>query len=404
MNVIIVNDFAFINGGASKVAINTAKLLAEKGDNVTLFTAVGPIADDLYRIKNLRVICLNQYDILTDPIRIRAIVRGIWNCKAKQEFSKLLKSYSPKDTVIHIHTLQKAITTSIIPVAKNLNFKILYHGHDYGVACPNLGFYNYKRDEICRYRSMSQNCFTCDCDSRSIMHKGWRILRQLVQCHCGGLPEKIDCFIYISDFSLNVLRPYLKQVKCLEFLPNIVEVSHLPRINAENNNQIVFIGRLSPEKNPQIVARVTKKMNWPVMFIGSGILEDEIKRINPEAKMSGWVGRNEMEKYMQHARLLVFSSKWYEAAAPLTIIESMALGVPCIVSEACAGKEAIKEDINGKIFPSDDDDALIDIINELSDEKVKIMSVNAYDAYWKKNYNEERYYKKLKDIYNRILR
>ena len=109
MNVIIVNDFAYINGGAGMVAINTAKLLAEHGHKVILFTAVGPIDSDLIHRNNLKVICLNQCDILNDPNRLRAVMQGIWNKKAEKFMKKILNGMSPADTIIHIHALSKAI-------------------------------------------------------------------------------------------------------------------------------------------------------------------------------------------------------------------------------------------------------------------------------------------------------
>ena len=60
MKVIVVNDFAFVNGGAGQVAVTTAKLLAKKGHRVTFFSAVGPIGQELKDVQNLSVICLNQ--------------------------------------------------------------------------------------------------------------------------------------------------------------------------------------------------------------------------------------------------------------------------------------------------------------------------------------------------------
>ena len=69
MKVIVVNDFAFVNGGASQVAVTTAKLLAKKGHRVIFFSAVGPIGQELKEVQNLSVVCLNQKDILRDPNR-----------------------------------------------------------------------------------------------------------------------------------------------------------------------------------------------------------------------------------------------------------------------------------------------------------------------------------------------
>ena len=123
MKIIILSDFAFINGGNAQVALNTAVDLAQKGYNITLFTAVGPIADFLKNISNLRVICLNQYDILSDPNRVRAIINGLWNFKARREFKILLKNFDIKDTIIHIHSCSKALSSSCIQIANKMGFK-----------------------------------------------------------------------------------------------------------------------------------------------------------------------------------------------------------------------------------------------------------------------------------------
>lgn len=47
MKIIILSDFAFINGGNAKVALQTSVDLAKQGYDVTLFTGAGPIADFL---------------------------------------------------------------------------------------------------------------------------------------------------------------------------------------------------------------------------------------------------------------------------------------------------------------------------------------------------------------------
>ena len=47
LNVIIVNDYSYINGGASAIAIETAIALAERGHKVIFFSAVAEDNDIL---------------------------------------------------------------------------------------------------------------------------------------------------------------------------------------------------------------------------------------------------------------------------------------------------------------------------------------------------------------------
>ena len=109
MQIIIVNDFCHVNGGASYVAIASARKLAERGTKVTFFGAVGPIADDL-RHPNIECICLHQQEILKEPNRLRAAGQGIWNRTAAQALRKLLASKNPDDTLVHLHLLTKALS------------------------------------------------------------------------------------------------------------------------------------------------------------------------------------------------------------------------------------------------------------------------------------------------------
>lgn len=89
--IVVVNDFSFVNGGAGQVAISSAIGLLAKGYRVILFTAVGPVDENLAK-QGIEVVCLNQYDILHDPNRMRAIIQGVWNVKAKVVFEKLLRT------------------------------------------------------------------------------------------------------------------------------------------------------------------------------------------------------------------------------------------------------------------------------------------------------------------------
>lgn len=377
MNVIIVNDYAHINGGASSMALYTAKLLAMSGYKVILFAAVGPIDKTLMEYDNIRIICLGEYDILNNPNRVNAIVKGIWNLKAKVSFVDLLHEYSNTNTVIHIHTLQKAITTSIIPASKKRGFKLIYHMHDYGLICPNLGLYNYNKQQVCRYEPMSFRCLLCNCDSRCYAHKVWRIFRQWVQCHIGGLPKSMDGGIFVSDFSTKILSKYIEGRK----VANPIEVSDRYRIKVDENENVLYIGRIVPEKNPLMLAQAAKDLGLPVVFIGEGELKSKVQEINPKAIMTGWLTKDEMMKYLRTARYLVFPTLLYETQG-LVVSELAAYGIPAIISSHCAANDYIEDGVNGLCFDSHDIDSLKRAMLMMTDDcYVAELGKNAYEMF-----------------------
>ncbi len=155
-NVIVVYDYAFVNGGAAKVAIQSAIGLSRKF-HVCFFAAVGPICEEL-KNSDVEVKCLEGNDINSGS-RIRAAVECIWNSYAAKAFKEILRQYSSQDTIVHIHGWAKALSSSVISTSTRCGFKTLVTLHDYFTVCPNGGFYNYKTNRICKYNGMSFRCF-----------------------------------------------------------------------------------------------------------------------------------------------------------------------------------------------------------------------------------------------------
>lgn len=69
--VIIVNDFNYVQGGASKVAIDTARILKEEGLNVIFFSAVNKNEEN---IDGIKYISTNQNAALKEKNKIKGII------------------------------------------------------------------------------------------------------------------------------------------------------------------------------------------------------------------------------------------------------------------------------------------------------------------------------------------
>jgi glycosyltransferase involved in cell wall biosynthesis len=403
MNVIILNDYAYINGGAGQVAISSAIALAEKGYNTFLFTAVGPISEEFKNIPNLKISCLQQHDILNDPNRLRAIVNGIWNRTAAKEFKKLLSTLDAKDTIVHVHTCSKALSSSCIKEAMTKGFNVIYHIHDYGVVCPNLGFYNYQTQTLCGLKPLRLKCLLTHCDSRSYLHKVWRCLRQYIQYQFGGVPSEIKNFITVSNFSYKVVQDFLPKGCKNYFVNNPINIKKLPPIEVASNKYFIFIGRLTPEKNPILLAKVAQKMQLPVMFIGDGPCSKEIQEIYPEAILTGWINSDEVQQYMQEAKCLVLTSSWYETQG-MVVAEAAAKGIPAVVPSTCAASDYIIDGHNGLIFTSQDMDDLTEKLSKFNDKSlVEKMGQCAYEQFWREKPDMNSYVESINRVYQEIL-
>ncbi len=401
-NIVVVNDYSYINGGASKVAITSAVELSKVGFNVCLFSAVLPISEELNNSK-VKVISINQYDILNNPNRLSAFFQGIWNKKAEEEISKLLKTLDRENTIIHVHTWTKALSSSVIRVAIENKFKIVMTLHDYFTVCPNGGFYNYNTQKICNLEPMSKKCILCNCDSRQYYHKIWRVLRQNKQNKKGLLPCGVKNYIYISEMSKNILAPFLPKDANFYYVKNPVDMEKKDPVDTAKNQAFVYIGRLSKEKGCLLFAKAAKELNLYAVFVGDGELKDEIKNIYPEAKITGWVDKAQVQNELENARTLVFPSLWYEGL-PLTVIETLSLGVPVIVSDTCTAREVVKNNQTGLWFERGSLEDLKNKIKIMMDDKlVQSYGNNAYKEYWEQSFSLKNHIDELEKVYEDIL-
>lgn len=345
---VIVNDFDYIQGGASKVAIETAKLLHDKGYKVIFFSATH--SNDQYIDYGYENITLNLPECLKDRNKIRGAFNCLYNLKVKKEFKQLLNRLDPNNTIIHVHGWTKSLSSSVFePIFKN-KFKVVLTIHDYFTACPNGGYFNYNTNEVCHLKGNSIKCIKTNCDSRNYLFKVYRCFRQFIQNNIVKLNKRLKNIIIISDFSFNVLKDNLGEGKNIQKIYNPIErVESVSNISVEVNDYYLYVGRVSKEKGVELFCEAISDLGYKGVVIGDGDELDYLKHKYPTIKYMGWQNKDVIDRYMNAAKALVFPSLWYEGA-PLTILEAMSVGLPCIVSDVCAAKEFIETNKNGLLF------------------------------------------------------
>jgi glycosyltransferase involved in cell wall biosynthesis len=396
--VIIAYDFSYINGGQAKVAIDSARLLAEHGVNVVFFAACGPI-DQLLEHPKIKTLCIDQYDILSDPNRIRASFQGIWNRNSAKSLVKLTEKYNPQNTILHCHGFAKALSPSVGPILAHGHLPSVYTMHEYFLACPNGGFYDYRKNEICRKQALGLECLSTNCDVRHAVHKGWRLLRQKIMNKFGGMPNSLKDIIYISETQYRAMQSYLSDEINMHFVPNPIPLPKLSQVTASENEIFLFIGRLNPEKGGLLFAKAAKKAGVKAVFVGDGAERQAIETVNPKAVITGWQTPEQVQEWLAKARCLVFPSLWYETFG-LVAYEALARGVPVISGAWTAGSEIVKHQINGLIFQHHTEKSLETAIEELKGEHPVFESV-------KYSINDiptpERHLNGLLDVYSKVL-
>lgn len=394
MKVLIISDYANINGGCAKVAIQTANGLAIKGNEVVFFAGSGK-PDKLLLNSNIRIVNINNHDLMSGN-RIKMFFKGIKNKEAMKALDRLLKTLG-SDYIVHIHSWVKVLSPGIFDVISKYKNRVFITAHDYFLICPNGGFYNYKKniicDEICR-----KKCNSINCDSRNFLIKRWRLTRF----------KKQSKLINKLDFQLITLSSLMKKQFDLNKIPSIV-LNNPIEMNTSSNNItelkelcFAYVGRLSFEKGVDIFCEALLKSGLKGYIFGDGPLLNELrKNYNcPNIIFMGWMKFDDILNHLNKIVSLVFPSRWYEGA-PLTIPEFGSYGIPSIISNACSGVDYVIDD-NSLIFNCDD---VNDLILKMKIAIEKYSDLNSRktvsSSYLNNNSNIDIYTNRLIDIYNK---
>jgi glycosyltransferase involved in cell wall biosynthesis len=402
VHVVLVLDHAHVNGGQAKVAIDSALGLAGRGHRVTVFAAVAPV-DPRLAAAGVEVVCLDQDDIGTTRNKAAFALQAIWNAPAARRLGEALRGLDPRDTVVHVHAWAKSLSPAIGRPLAASGLPVAYTMHEFFLVCPNGGFYDYPAGRVCTRVPLSGACLATNCDARSYPRKLLRVARHAALARASRLPGALRHIVLISDLQEQVAGPYLPKSARLHRIDNPVSVPDLGPKGEGPLGGFLFVGRLSAEKGVHVFLEAARRAGVVPTLVGDGPEAGAIRERYPEAVMLGWKAPEEVRALMRAARALVFPSVWYEGQ-PLTVLEALAVGTPVIVSDVCAGREAVADGRNGLWFRSADAGDLARALMVLQDDDAaRRMAADAHARYWAAPLTPERHLNRLETLYAEAL-
>ena len=197
--------------------------------------------------------------------------------------------------------------------------------------------------------------------------------------------------------------------KKVEVIGNIVDTNRVKKMSEEVNIQedydIIFIGRLSEQKQPVKFIELINKLknsnkNIKAVMLGDGPLrtecEQEIKKYNLEENINLKGFQKNPYAYLKKSKILCMTSE-YEGYG-LVAVEALSLGKP-VVATNVGGIPSIVNDKCGKVT-NNFDDMLDEITNLLQDNNYyKNKQLSASERVSQIN-NIKKYIDKINKIYN----
>ena len=182
----------------------------------------------------------------------------------------------------------------------------------------------------------------------------------------------------------------------------------LPKVEIKETIQLLFIGRLIPEKGFDLLISILEKLNenYLLTVIGSGELESnykneiENKKLVHRVEFLGNVKNTEISDIMNQAHALILPSR--REPFGVVCIEAIASGLPVVCSNAMGLPEAVCDGENGFVLEDFEVNTWVCAIKKVcSDKKVRdriYAHAQKYHDQWKWSQRLQE----LENIYNTL--
>ncbi len=172
------------------------------------------------------------------------------------------------------------------------------------------------------------------------------------------LAARIDCTLVGCSRSEADLLSRIGP-KPARLLENAVDDSFFAIARHERKPPLVLsIGRVCRQKAPERFAELAARFQIaesPAKFVwvGGGDAAGEARLRAAGVEVTGWVDQDAVQRWLGEASVYVQTSRW--EGMPLSVLQALAAGVPCVVSDAVGNRDAVRQGITGFVTQRSDD-------------------------------------------------
>src|SRR4030095_10824370 len=140
---------------------------------------------------------------------------------------------------------------------------------------------------------------------------------------------------------------------------------------ANGSRVLLYVGRISKEKDLDVIVQAWPKLQRSgvvLAFVGEGPYRAELQRLLPEAVFTGILAGRDLAT--AYARLDLFLFPSTTDTVGNVIVEALAAGVPCVVSDQGGPKDLINAGKTGLVMREHAADDFVCAVSELMDPAV----------------------------------
>ena len=353
-----IDSSGAVAGGVGRYVRTLTELLKSQGHSVLNFGCAGRAGPA----------GMPKYFDFTATRNPLALLKLIHNRQAAACLDKFLQA-NPVD-VAHVHNIYHHLTPSIFPVLARHGVGVVMTVHDYRLACPTKFFL--RRSGVC---------------TRCLGNKFWHAasprcagaggVALAVESWCNSLLGRygrfVDTFLCPTEYMCDVLRRTGLAREQISLLPNPVEFPRESPQEVSAGGYVLFAGRVSPEKSPEMMIEIARRLPQArIIIAGDGPVWPQLREQLDKSPLDnvtlpGHVGSAEMASLYAGASAVVITSRWMENS-PAVMLEALAQARPVVAPSHAPLREWITDGVTGRLFPPGDAEQLAQVVGELLDD------------------------------------
>jgi glycosyltransferase involved in cell wall biosynthesis len=323
----------------------------------------------------------------------------IYSFEARRKLAALLDRFPA--SIAHVHGIHHHLSPSVLPLLRERGVPVVLTAHDLKIACPAYKMLN--RGGVCEKCKGGNllHLIANRCVRDSVGVSTLVAVESAVAKSLGLYRRNVNRVVAPSAFYRSKLLEWGWPENQVIFIPNYVDAEqHIPQYAP--GNYFLYFGRLAPEKGVATLIHAAKKAGVQLKVVGTGPLEDELKALvaGSSVDMLGYRSGEALWSLVRDCRAVVLPSEWYENA-PMSVLESFALGKPVIGARIGGIPEMVIEGETGYTFDSGSVDALATRLTEMAalpDAAVSAMGQRAR-VLVSTRYTASRYRAAMLDLY-----
>ncbi|MCF4127577.1 glycosyltransferase family 4 protein [Methylobacterium sp. SyP6R] len=298
--------------------------------------------------------------------------------------------------VVHVHNFFPLLSPGIHAAARAAGCATVQTLHNYRLICANAFL---MRDgapcELCvtgsPYRAVR---FACYRGSRV----GSLAVARMIDRHrrAGTWERDVDRFIALTPFARERFVAAGFPAEKIRIRPNGLPDPGPPADGPRRN--LLYVGRLSPEKGVTVLAEAAALAGMRVTVIGEGPLAGALAG-HPALDLRGALPPDAVQAAMARACVLVVPSLWYEGL-PMVVAEAFAAGTPVVASRIGALAGLVDDGATGLLAEPGDAADLARALGRIAGDPASAAAMGREArAVYEREWHEDVTTRTLLDIY-----